>query len=183
MRATLLPVHNPGFCRTCWRQWHNHWWGRGIHQRRRAREAEGYKKSILITAALYVQLCLALTNAWPWNWMRKPPPSSTLRRGARSRGRGPGPALGRQTARGWRRGRGRTARPELQKDPDGGEPGRERQRKRPVVQQQESIMLPVSHYTGSPEDPLGIPLVYALTPGRSWGDPQRILRGSSRDPL
>ena len=66
--------------------------------------------------------------------------------------------------------------------------------------------MPVSHYRESPVDPLGIPIVYALTPGGSSGisyagvtleqipcgspeDPtgvraqtRRILRGSSVDP-
>ena len=34
--------------------------------------------------------------------------------------------------------------------------------------------MPVSHYWGSSEDPLRIPLVYALAPGGSTGDPQGI---------
>ena len=35
-------------------------------------------------------------------------------------------------------------------------------------------LMPVSHYRESPEDPLRIPLVYALTPGGSPGDSQGI---------
>ncbi len=40
-------------------------------------------------------------------------------------------------------------------------------------------ITPVSDYSGSPEDPLRIPLVSALTLGESSGDPQGILRWSA----